>query len=337
MVALKKYARIEASGLWRANAEAQRREVIVVLGDATLTIKTTNDEALAHWSIAAIQRANPGKSPARFYPDGDPTEELELREDENEMIEAIETLRRAVERARPRPGRLRVLGFTLSTCAVIAGAVFWLPSALLDHTLSVVPEVGRKEVGRALFDRMQRVTGPACGTSAGASSLAALSRRLNAPDLAVMRGGLETAVGLPGGKILLARQLVEDFEEPDVVAGYIVVEQARSQGRDPLREVLEFAGTLGTFQLLTTGKLDAATLDAYAEHKLKMPGADLPMSEILAGFDTSEVRSTPYAYARDVTGETVLPLIEGDPMRGRPLYPLIPDADWLRLQAICNG
>jgi hypothetical protein len=337
MVALKKYARIESVGLWRPSADAQRREVIAVLGDATLTIKTSTDAPLAHWSIAAIDRANPGQSPARYHPDGDPGEELELAADETAMVEAIETLRRAIDRARPRPGRLRWLGFGVSTAAVIAAAAFWLPGALLDHTLSVVPEVGRKEIGQALMTRIQRVTGPACGTSSNTSSLARLGTRLGAPRLAIMRGGIEGALHLPGGQILLARQLVEDYEEPDVAAGYILAEQSLARQSDPLREVLDHGGFLATFRLLTSGRLTPEMLDAYAEHMLTRPPVEPDRAALIAAFADAKVRSTPYAYARDITGETVLDLIEADPIRGQPESPLLSDADWLRLQSICGG
>ncbi len=337
MVALKKYARIESVGLWRPTADAQRREVIAMLGDATLTIKTSADRPLAHWSIAAIARANPGKTPARFHPDADPGEELELGENETEMVEAIETLRRAVEKSRPRPGRLRWLGFAASTATVIAAAVFWLPGALVDHTVSVVPEVGRKEIGQALMSRIQRVTGPACGTSASNSSLARLGARLGASQLAVMRGGIDTTLHLPGGQILLARQLLEDHEEPDVAAGYILAERSLARQSDPLRDVLDHAGLGASFGLLTSGRLSSETLDAYAEHLLTAPRREPPQATLISAFSEAGVRSTPYAYARDITGESVLPLIEGDPVNGEPISPLLTDADWLRLQAICGG
>jgi hypothetical protein len=339
MVALKKYDRIEASGLWRPDADSQRREVVVVLGDATLTIKTTTDQPLAHWSIAALARANPGKLPARFHPDGDPGEELELGEGEAEMIDALDMLRRAVDRARPRPGRLRWLGLTLSALAVAYAAVVWLPGALTEHTLRVVPAVARADIGQALFTRIQSVTGPACGTSANNSSLARLGTRLEAPRLAVMRGGVREALHLPGGQILLSRTLVEDHEGPDVVAGYILAEQLEAAQRDPLRDVLDHAGLYATFRLLTTGRLETAVLDAYAEAALTRPDPALSFEALLARFEAARVPSTPYAYARDVTGETVLPLIEADPAGAgaAPLPPILRDADWLRLQAICEG
>jgi len=336
MVALKKYERMEASGLWRSEHGAQRRDVIVVLGDATLTIKTTSDQPLAHWSIAAIDRANPGGMPARFHPDGDPGEELELGDDAHEMIEALDTLRRAVARARGRPGHLRWIGLGISVAAVTYAAVFWLPGALVDHTISVVPDVARKQVGQSLLERIERVTGPACGTSQSSSSLARLGTRLATPNLAVMRSVGRNTVVLPGGYVLLRRQLVEDHEDPAVAAGFVLAAKAGAADRDLLREMLEQEGTFATFRLLTTGAMTDTSLDSYAEHILAQPQTDPDQTALLATFADAAVRSTPYAYAQDVTGEAVLPLIEGDPMRGKPISPILTEADWTRLQTICG-
>ena len=88
MTALQKYQRIEASGLWRPSPDAQRREVIVSIGEATLVITDTRDQPLTHWSLAAIERTNPGELPALYCPDGDPDETLELSEQEAEMMTA---------------------------------------------------------------------------------------------------------------------------------------------------------------------------------------------------------------------------------------------------------
>ena len=69
MTALTKYARIEATALWRPTPDTQRQEVIVAIGDATLVITNFNDQALTHWSLAAVERANAGQFPAIYHPD----------------------------------------------------------------------------------------------------------------------------------------------------------------------------------------------------------------------------------------------------------------------------
>ncbi|WP_282063236.1 hypothetical protein [Roseobacter litoralis] len=337
MTALKKYARLEATALWRASPDDQRREVVLSVGDATLVISDLRDQAITHWSLAAVQRANPGVRPAIFHPEGDTGETIELAADEAQMIDAIEKLRRAVERNRPRPGRLRWLGMAVSFALVIAAAVFWLPGALITHTVSVVPDVKRAEIGAALLTRIERMTGPACAEPAGLRTAQVLRAKLGSGPLSIMPSAVTGSLHLPGGRILIDRALVEDYEEPDVAAGFILAEKTLMAGLDPLRALLETMGTAVSFQLLTTGSLDGDTLDSYAEYLLTQPRSFPPDAPLLQAFSERNLRSTPYAYARDITGESVLSLIEADPMAGRTAPPLLSDADWLRLQNICGG
>lgn len=341
MTALEKYQRLEASGLWRPTPDAQRTEVIVSIGDATVIITDHRERPLAHWSIPAVQRANPGKRPAIYHPDGDPGETLELSENEKEMVAAIEKLRAAVERRRPHPGRLRMALFLTSLAAVAALLMFWLPGAMRAHAVSVVPDVKRAEIGQSLLGIMQRITGPACREADGLAALTQLAQRLPSPNgpgrIMVVRNGVSDATHLPGGTIVINRALVEDHEEPDVVAGYIVAERLRAELHDPLSNLLEHNGFWSSFQLLTTGSLKPEMLHSYAQHLLTGPRDPLPDDALLSGFRTWAVRSTPYAYAVDISGETTLGLIEADPFSGAAPDPVLSDANWLRLQGICGG
>ncbi|WP_299024755.1 hypothetical protein [uncultured Sulfitobacter sp.] len=337
MTALTKYDRLEATGLWRATPDGQRREVIVSIGNATLMIADMNDQAITHWSLAAVARREDKTTTAIFHPDGDPGETLELPEHENEMIDAIETLRRAIAKSRPRPGRLRWLGAGLSVAAVAALVVFWLPGAMRDNTLRVVPQVKREAIGVALIERMQRVTGPLCSDSAGLRALRRLGGRLDTPKLAVVPALGRAALHLPGGVIVLDRSVFEDWEEPDVAAGYILAELALQVERDPLADLLDVTGPWENFRLLTTGEISGGALDTYAEYLMTAPSGIPDTANLLALFEASDLRSTPYARARDITGESVLDLIEGDPMQNRETEPLLADSTWLRLQGVCGG
>ena len=337
MTALSKYDRLEATGLWRANPSAQRREVVVSIGDATLVISDINDRALTHWSLAAVERASSDGPEAVFYPDGDPEETLELDVSESEMITAIDTLRQAVARARPHPGRVRGLGAAVSMTAVAALAIFWLPGALVDHALRVVPAVKEAEIGSALLRRMERVSGPPCRSIESVPALKALAERSGVARVVVLPGGVREALSLPGGNIVINSTLVEGFEEPDVAAGYVLAERVGSVIAPPLRQLLEHAGKRATATLLTTGELPARALDAFAEDRLARPTTLLPADVLLPAFAAAELRSTPYARARDISGEQTLEMIEADPMGAAAPAPIMRDADWLQLQAICGN
>lgn len=340
MTALKDYQRLEATGLWRPAPEAQRREVVVSLGEATLVLSDMNDRPLTHWSLAAVERGNPGQRPARYHPDGDPGEELELGEEAGDMITAIERLRREIDRRRPREGRLRWGLGTLALAGCAALAVFWLPDALVTHTLRVVPEVKRDAIGLQLLGEMSRVSGPPCREEASAPALRMLARRVLGPeragDVIVLRAGSRQTAHLPGGFILINRDVLEDNEDPEAAAGYVLAEDLRARARDPLEPLLRAAGMLATGQLLTTGQLPGAALQSYAETLMAQTPEPLPPETLLAGFDAAGLHSTPYAYALDVTGESTLPLIEADPMAGQTATPVMSDNDWLRLQTICG-
>ncbi|MBU2983063.1 hypothetical protein KO498_14690 [Lentibacter algarum] len=341
MTALKEYDRIEATALWRAAPEAQRREVILSIGESTLTISDSNDTALAHWFLPAVERANPGKLPAVFFPDGNNGETLELAEDEAQMIAAIEKLRSAIDRGKPHPGRLRWLVSLAVVAAVVALIAFWLPGAARDHAARVVPAVKRQEIGSALLARIIRVSGQPCTDASGVKALRRLGARLPSPKgsakLVVLPAGVRDATHLPGGIILLNRALIEDYEQPDVAAGYIVAEHLHAQLSDPLNDFLKQAGSVTTLRLLTTGHVKAAALDAYAEHLLTSDPAAISDSTMVAGLKAWSVRARPYAFARDITGESTLGLIEADPFATSDPEPLLSDNDWQRLQSICGS
>lgn len=344
MTALSEYERLESSGLWRAppedhnpDADDKRREVIVSFGNATIVLSDRNDKPLAHWAMPAIRRQNPGTRPAIYSPDKDAVETLEISDDT--MVDAIEKIRAAIERQRPKPGRLRwwiVGGFIAATAAL---AVFWLPDALLRHTVSVLPDAKRLEIGQSLVANIKRVSGQACNTTYGTRALDALAMRLadgTTPQLIVLPSGVTGATHLPGGFILLNHELFEDFEEPDVAAGYIIAEQLRLRKSDPIEPLLRAAGLRATFTLLTTGTISDAALASYAEHLLTTAPAAIDTQELLVRFLAANTRSTPYAYGVDPTGETTIDLIEADPFAITPATPLLTDEQWINLQSICG-
>ncbi len=336
VTALSQYQRLEASGLWRPGPEAQRREVIVSLGEATLVITDRADRALAHWSLAAVERRRHGE-PAIYAPGPDAAEELEL--DDATMIAAIDRVQAAVRRRRPRPGRLRRTLLLAGLAAVVATLVLWLPEALVRHTATVAPPATRAALDAALLERLGRLTGPACRTPRGAAALRKLNARLRGPDagpLVVVPEAVPGAVALPGGTIVMNRALVEDYDAPEVAAGHVLAADLRAALRDPLDALLSAAGAPTALRLLTTGQVPPRALDAEAERLLAATPPGFPTAALSARFAGAGVSARPYAYARDVSGEATLALIEADPLPAST-PPLMSDGEWVALQGICGN
>jgi hypothetical protein len=337
MTALNEFVRLEASGLWIGSPGAQRQDVILSMGKASLTVYDRGERPLAHWSLAAVTRLNPGQRPALYAPDPKALERLEL--DDDTMIRAIERIRKAVDRDRPHPGRLRFRLTLLVSIGVALLALVWLPGAVVRYAAQIVPDAARMSISDDLLGRLQRVAGRPCSDAEGTRALNALVQRLQPAlpaGVLVLRGAIRDSAHLPDGTILLNRTVVEDVENPEAAAGYALAEAERMQGREPFRELLDASGLMATLQLMTRGALPEETLDAYAETLVTTRPEPVPAPELLARFAAAGVSSTTYAYALDISGETTLALVEGDPVVPGSAAPILSDDAWVALQGICG-
>lgn len=340
MTALAKYQRLEARGLWRDLPEAQRREVVVALGEASLVMTDPRSNLpLAHWSLPALLRVNPGQVPAIFTPGEDAAESLELNDPD--LILALETVHHAIEAARARPGRLRGTILAATLAGVLASGVFLLPDAVIRHTASVLPPATRAAIGRLALDDMTRLTGAPCTTPAGSAALTLLSGRLfpgeAKVDLFVVREALADAVHLPDRRVVLSEALLAVAEGPELAAGHILAAWTKAEAGDRMIDLLDHAGLVATFRLLTTGTLPPPAVAGYAEVLLRTPPGLPPADPFLVRMRAAGTPTAPYAYTMDPSGESVLALIEADPYPSGAPVPLLPDADWVALQDICSG
>lgn len=339
MTALNEYQRLETFGLWHASPRDQRRDVIVQLGEATLTISDTRMQALSHWSLPAVERLNPGEMPACFGPGPEISEVLELEDDT--MIAAIERVHAAVTKRHRKPGRLR-LWMLAGVMAVLAlGVMLWLPGALVRQALDVVPWAKRVELGEALLADISRVGGLPCDGALGARALERMRVRL-LPDgrnrLVVLRDGVSRSAHLPGGIILLGRPLVEQTDDPMIPAGHVLAEAEAAAEYDPLRRLLEDEGMFTSLRLLATGTVSEDALRDHAEHVLTTDTRP-PDIALLKRFTEARVPSTPYAEELVASGAAtqaeVADLIARDPIPPGGARRVLTDGDWVSLQSIC--
>ncbi|WP_108263360.1 hypothetical protein [Mangrovicoccus ximenensis] len=342
MTALTQYQRLEAPGVWHESPDSQRRDVFVSLGEATLVINDQTDAALTHWSLAAIRRVAPGNDPAIYAPGPEDDERLELSDPE--MIAAIETVRRAVARSRPHHGALRLFMTLCLFAAALAAAVMWLPGALVTHTAQALPEATRQDIGRRLVIALEPYSGRPCRDIPGRRALGKLQKRLfgDAPwELRVLENGADVKV-LPGGILAIGGQLLSEEDGPDTVAGHLLAAAAMGTSEDPMIWLLELAGPWQTFRMLTTGvvpqELMGRAADALALGQLPpglLPGQADP-APVLQRFAEAELSSEPFGRTALPGGDAWIEMIEDDPFPGGTPAPLMSDADWLRLQAVCS-
>lgn len=335
VTALEQYERLESIGLWKETAEAQRREVIVSFGAASLVLSDTNGTPLAHWSLAAVRTRNAGHMPALYSPDKGSGEVLEI--EDATMVDAIARVRAAIRRGGPHPGRLRwaTAGGMILVIALLA--VFWLPGVSADYATRILPAAKAEEIGEDTFAQAARLTGQGCAAPGSTDALHRFERwlmpqggRIHIVDL-----GARYSAHLPNNQVLLNRVLVEEHAGPEVAAGFVLLERARMRAADPMRGLFRHIGMGDTLRFLANGQLSSNGIAAYARDRLTAP-MTLPADAELAGeFERAKLTTAPFAMTLDPSGATVAGLLALDPGRGG-YVPGIDDADWISLQAICG-
>jgi len=337
MTALDRYVRLESDALWRAGPDAQRRDVTISFGDATLVIADGTGRPLAHWSLPALIRQNPDETPAIYAPDDEASEILEISD--TTMVEAIEEVRKALAKSRPHPGKLRhwlTAGFVSVTLAL---AIFWLPGALTRQTLAVVPASKRAEIGLEMLAYMQTETGAACQMPRANAAAARLLQRLLGPatqaQIIVVPDLPLGAVSLPGGLIVLDYAMLQSADDPAVAAGFILAGQAMGAEIDPLETVLKQAGLGATFRLLTTGEIPSNTLRRNTTELLQGRAIAPDAIALRRSLAAAQVPQAPYLAVVDARTGT-MPDLGGDPLTGQDVPLILSDGDWVSLQNTCN-
>lgn len=337
MTALNQFERLEAQALWQSDQDSQRRDVFVSFGDATLIIIDRNEVALAHWSLAAIERLNPGSQPALYAPGADAPERLEISD--TDMIDAIEKVRRAISGGGAHPGRLRRSLYVGAAILVAVALIVWLPSALARYTARIVPDATRDAIGRDLARELTRLAGQPCQSPAGTRALRLMGGRLFPGEpvtLAVYPAGVSTALSLPGGIILVPRALVEEYETIDVAAATVTAARLESAGRDPVYDLLDFASPLTSMRLITTGEVPQTSLAAFAEYILKQQSEPMPDDAMLAKkLQESGLLIAPYAEVRELAGGDARGLMVAGETPPEAVRPVLSDSNWIALRQIC--
>ncbi len=327
---LDKYQRLEAEAVWRRDRDEQRRDVIVSIGEATLTITDLNDAVLAHWSLPAIERKNPGTRPAIYSPGTDAPETLEISD--KVMIDALNKVLKAIRRQGRHPGRLRALIFGGSSLVLLMLGVFWLPGALASYASAIIPNSARSDIGRELMGHVKRVTGEPCSSAAADTALATLSASLfpgQMSQIFILPSALATTEHLPGGTLLASHKLVEDHETPNVLIGYLLAENQRREDSDPFRRLMKDAGLGAALKLLTTGEMNDEALKSHAERLIA--SKTLPIDAQVVAGQMSSFGFEPQPYLDDANAEIVTKLPLADTAVD------ISDSDWISLQQICEN
>ncbi len=250
------------SGLYFDGKSAAAHRVEIAFEPDGLLIMEESRQ-LASWAYAALERvASATKSEIRLAARGAGSARLVLSDPQT--IEALKArapkLFRA-SRALRRTARLAVIGGAISA-AVVATIYYGLPP-LAEQLVPYVPPSVERRLGDNYYTVIGR-TWPFCNDTKEAQKadeiLKTMAARLTAHEpvpfevtIDVVDMGMENAFALPGGHVLVTRQLVDRMESPDELAGVLAHELGHVIERHPTLSMIQQLGLSAVTSVLIGG------------------------------------------------------------------------------------
>ena len=291
------YDRLEAPGLWRPGWEEPRRDVVVSLGEATLTLTDRDERPLAHWSLPAVRRVGhdpPLYAPADAEGAGDPDGET-LQVDDAQMNEALDAILASLAPDQAG-GRVR-WGAGLAALALALGLALWAgPGLLRSQAASGLAPAERAALGERLVRQMARGAGRPCEDAFGAAALRTLAARALGdppPRVWVLPDGPEGgSASVPGG-IVVSAAAVAAAGAPEELAARLAAEAARPG--DPLAALIAEARIGELARMMVAPDVPDAVIRRHAATLLEARAP--PPADGVAAADLSEAD---WAALRDV-------------------------------------
>lgn len=302
---------------------------------------------------------------------GDPAR---LLVDDPDAVAILRARCTGLNRREPTPLRGRLLGWAAGAVASVGLIIFVLVPAIADRLAVLLPPEGEVALGDATFEQIRNAISdrPArplaiCDSPGGAAALAALQARLtDGLDLpypvqaAVLDHQMVNAFALPGGRVVIFRGLLDTAGGPDEVAAVFAHEIGHVVNRDPAREALRSAGSIGvlglifgdfaggTVALFLLNRLIDANYSQGAEAKADrfahdiLAGAGVPPSALAAMFERLLARGgdakgiVAHFRSHPKLGDRIAAARAADALMTGPAVPSLDAGQWQALKRICR-
>jgi len=180
------------------------------------------------------------------------------------LIARIRAAAPALKRRPPVARKGRIAAWGLGALSSVFLIIFVLVPVMADQLARWLPVEGEQALGDATFEQVRNALGTEnflpvaiCDAPAGEAALDAMLARLDVADelpypveLTVLDHEMVNAFALPGGRIVVFRGLIDEAQNPDEVAAVLAHEIGHVAGRDPTRDALRLAGSVGVLGLI---------------------------------------------------------------------------------------
>ncbi|MCB1337913.1 MAG: M48 family metallopeptidase [Maritimibacter sp.] len=351
---------------------ARVQRVLLTLAPDRLTIARPDGSRL-DWMAedlrALADQAEPGGLVLALA--GDPVQRLVIAD--SHIAGLLRKNAPQLTRRPPVENKGRILGWGLGAVASVALIIFVLVPIMANQLAAYLPPGGEKALGDATFEQIRAAMGEdlmpveACEAEPGRAALDTMLARLDVADdlpypltLTVLDHELVNAFALPGGRIVIFRGLIDEAKNPDEVAAVLAHEIGHVVNRDPTRDALRLAGSVGVLglifgdfaggtvvlflanQVINAKYSQAAETGADDYAHAVLTGADLPPAALGSFFERlrdehgdAEGINAHFSTHPQMTAR-IEAALAAQARLGHETTPVLGDGDWAALRAICG-
>ena len=343
---------------------ARKRSVLLAFQTDGIAILEAGIQ-LAFWRYEDLRPAEAPKGVMRLSAAGAPAL-ARLEVPDEEVAKSIEVRCPDLNRRRHRSevATLKIVAWSMAAAVSLVLTVVYLIPLSAERLAPLVPIAMEQRLGEAVDGQVRALFGgEACDYAPGVAALETLGRRLEAEadlpmpaTIAVLPSEVVNALALPGGRVYVLNGLLELAESPDELAGVIAHELGHVAARDGLKKLLQTSGSAFLLGLLlgdVTGggaivfgaqaMIDSsysrkveAEADGFAAELMRAVGRPpSALGTMLGRLDHGGSERLAFLLSHPVTSDRIDALESaGAPAAVGP--PLITDAEWQALKAICG-
>ncbi|WP_432448819.1 M48 family metallopeptidase [Aliiroseovarius marinus] len=175
----------------------------------------------------------------------------------------------------------KIAAWAAGAVASVAAIIFFLVPIMAAQLAALLPPEGEKALGDATFEQIRTALSETgfdgtriCDAPDGVAAMQAMYDRLDPSDdlpyevkIHILDHDMVNAFALPGGRLVFFRGLLEEAENAEEVAAVLAHEIGHVVNRDPTRDALRSAGSLGVLGLLF-GDFAGGTIALFLANQL---------------------------------------------------------------------
>jgi Zn-dependent protease with chaperone function len=351
-----------ADAVFYDGQSARPRTVCVRITSSSLDLHE-GAEWIASWPLGEIRRRDAPEGILRLTREGAPSL-VRLDVGDAETQAAIRQHCRHLDDTVHRERTGRILFWSAAAAVSILLCVFVLLPILADRLTPLIPASYERRLGTAVDNQIRTIfSGKVCKDPQGLAALEALVAQMRGAqgsqvdvDVMVLESTVPNAIALPGGRIYLFEELLDQAQSVDEVAGVLGHEMGHVAHRDSLRLLIQAGSASYLLGLLfgdVTGggaivlasrhlvessysrEAEAAADDYSGRAMIALGRAASPVARLLQRIEGRNKLKIPAFLSTHPLTEQRLKALE-KLVPARPGPPLLSDEEWRSLKDICK-